>query len=44
MQRAQRPSTLVPRGFDVESAFCDGAMTVTTVRRHESLSRMRSQF
>jgi transposase len=32
MQRALRPSALVPRGFDVESAFCDGATTVNTVR------------
>jgi hypothetical protein len=32
MQRALNPSSLVPRGFDVESAFCDGAMTVITVR------------
>ena len=32
MQRALRPSALVPRGFGVESAFCDGATTVITVR------------
>lgn len=32
MQRALRPSALVPRGFDVESAFDDGATTVITVR------------
>src|SRR3954466_9987691 len=32
MQRALRPSALVPRGFEVESAFCDGATTVITVR------------
>lgn len=32
MQRALRPSDLVPRGSDVESAFCDGATTVITVR------------
>src|SRR6202048_67928 len=32
MQRALRPSALVPRGFDVESAFCEGATTVITVR------------
>jgi outer membrane receptor protein involved in Fe transport len=25
MQQALRPSALVPRGFDVESAVCDGA-------------------
>src|SRR5271169_6794939 len=31
-QRVLRPSALVPRGFDVESAFCDGATTVITVR------------
>ena len=33
MQRALRPSALVPRGFDVESAVCDGAATVTAVVR-----------
>ena len=46
MQRALRPSALVPRGFDVESAFCDGATTVITVRPTSgtSLSWMRSQF
>lgn len=32
MQRALRPSALVPRGLNVESAFCDGAMTVIIVR------------
>src|SRR3979490_3033547 len=32
MQRTLRPLALVPRGFDVESAFCDGATTVITVR------------
>src|SRR5579859_273134 len=32
MQRALRPSALVPRGFDVERAVCDGATTVITVR------------
>jgi hypothetical protein len=32
MQRAIRPSALVPRGFDVDSAVCDGAATVITVR------------
>src|SRR3954454_4040204 len=32
MQRALRSSVLVPHGFDVESAFCDGATTVITVR------------
>ena len=32
MQRALRPSTLVPRGFDVESALCDSGTTVITVR------------
>jgi len=32
MQRALRPAALVPRGFEVESAFCDGAATVITVR------------
>jgi hypothetical protein len=26
MQRALRPSALVPPGFDVESAFCDDAL------------------
>lgn len=32
MQRALRPSALVPRGFNVESAVCDGAATVITIR------------
>ncbi|MGY4408198.1 hypothetical protein ACVIYL_009001 [Bradyrhizobium sp. USDA 3315] len=32
LQRALRPSALVPRGFDVESAVCDGAATVITGR------------
>ena len=32
MQRALHPSALIPRGFDVESAICDGATTVITVR------------
>jgi hypothetical protein len=32
MQRALHPSALVPRGFDVESAFCDVATTIITVR------------
>ncbi|WP_456664841.1 transposase family protein [Bradyrhizobium sp. LB13.1] len=32
MQRALRPSALIPPGFDVESAVCDGATTVITVR------------
>lgn len=32
MQRALRPSALIPRGFDVESAICDGNTTVITVR------------
>ncbi|MCK1289693.1 ISL3 family transposase, partial [Bradyrhizobium sp. 30] len=32
MQRALRPSALVPHGFDVESAFCDGATAVITIR------------
>ena len=32
MQRPLRPSALVPRGFDVESAVYDGAATVITVR------------
>src|ERR1700730_790645 len=31
-QRALRPLALVPRGCDVESAFCDGTTTVITVR------------
>ena len=47
MQRALRPSALVPRGFDVESAVCDGVATVITVRPTsdtESLSGMRSHF
>jgi transposase len=32
MQRALRPSALVPRGFEVESAIRDGATTVITLR------------
>ena len=47
MQRALRPSALVPRGFDVESAFCDGATTVITVRPtsgKKSLFWVRSRF
>ncbi len=32
MQRVLRPSALVPPGFDVESAFCEGPSTVITVR------------
>ena len=32
MQRALRPSALIPSGFDVESGVCDGAATVITVR------------
>ena len=32
MQRALQRSGLVPRGFDVESAVCDGATAVITVR------------
>ena len=33
MQQALRPSALVPLGFVVEDATCDGATTVITVRR-----------
>jgi hypothetical protein len=33
MQQALRPSALVPLGFVVENATCDGASTVITVRR-----------
>ena len=32
MQQALRPSALVPHGFEVASAVCDGATTVITVR------------
>ena len=32
MQRALRPSALVSRGFDVESAVCAGTTTVISVR------------
>jgi transposase len=32
MQRTLRPSALVPDGFEVESAVCDGATTMITVR------------
>jgi transposase len=32
MQRVLRPSDLVPRGFNVESAVYDGAGAVITVR------------
>ncbi|MGY8684157.1 transposase family protein [Bradyrhizobium sp. UFLA05-153] len=32
MQRALRPSALVPPGFVVESAVCEGTATVITVR------------
>jgi transposase len=32
MQQTLRPSALVPRGFVVESAVCDGATTLITVR------------
>src|SRR6266550_3747008 len=39
MQRALRPSALVPRGFGVESAICDGATTVITVRPTSNTSR-----
>ena len=33
MQQALRPSALVPLGFVVENATCDGATTMITVRR-----------
>src|ERR1700746_2879977 len=32
MQHALRPSALVPDGFAVESAVCDGGITLITVR------------
>ena len=32
MQHALRPSALVPDGFAVESAVCDGGTTLITVR------------
>lgn len=38
MQRALRPSALIPPGFDVESAVCDGATTVITVRPRSDTS------
>lgn len=38
MQRALRPSALIPRGFDVESAICDGDTTVITVRANSDTS------
>ncbi len=34
MQQTLRPSALVPRGFVVESAVCDGATTLITVRHN----------
>ncbi|MDH2347758.1 transposase family protein [Bradyrhizobium sp. SSUT77] len=39
MQRALRPSALIPSGFAVESAVCDGAATVITVRPTRDNSR-----
>src|SRR5208282_2516332 len=39
VQRALRPSSLVPPGFKVESAADDGAMTVITVR-HMSVTSL----
>ncbi len=38
MHQALKPSTLVPPGFVVESATCDGAATTITVRRASSSS------
>lgn len=38
MQRALRLSTLVPHGFDLDSAFCDGTTTVITVRPTSAIS------
>ncbi len=38
MQQALRPSALVPRGFVVESAVCDGATTLITVRHTSKAS------
>jgi hypothetical protein len=32
MQRALRPTVLVRRGFDLNSAVCDGAMTLIAAR------------
>jgi transposase len=38
MQQTLRPSALVPRGFVVESAVCDGATTLITVRHTSKAS------
>ena len=38
MQQALRPSALVPPGFVVESAVCDGATTVITIRHSSKAS------
>jgi len=38
VQRTLRPSALVPPGFEVVSALCDGAMTVITVRYSSRVS------
>lgn len=32
MQHALRPSVLVPDGFEVETAVCEGATTAITIR------------
>ncbi|SEF11113.1 Transposase [Rhizobiales bacterium GAS191] len=39
MHRALRPSALVPRGFEVESAVCDGATIGITIRHMSKASR-----
>ena len=41
MQQALRPFALVPLGFVVENATCDGATTVITVRRASSRALVR---
>jgi hypothetical protein len=38
MQRALRPSALVPPGFEVESAICDGTTTLITIRPASDMS------
>jgi hypothetical protein len=42
MQQTLRPSALVPRGFVVESAVCDGATTLITVRTPPIYAAVRS--
>ena len=42
MQRALRPSALVTRGFDVESAVCDGAATSCVRAKFERRLTLKS--